>query len=97
MQPTIDTLICQDIGGDHQRIDSKRTRYSGITFKHLLLPIWVAVYRYQEKTFQVLVNGRTGRVTGYRPYSWWKIAGLVFLIAIVIILITTLVQVARGG
>jgi DNA-directed RNA polymerase subunit RPC12/RpoP len=97
MQPTIDTLICQDIGGDHQRIDSKRTRYSGITFKHLLLPTWVAVYRYQEKTFQVIVNGRTGRVTGYRPYSWWKIAGLVLLVTIVILLVTVLATAVRGG
>jgi predicted RNA-binding Zn-ribbon protein involved in translation (DUF1610 family) len=90
MEPEIDSLIRQDIGGDHQRIDSKRTRYSGITFKHLLLPVWVAVYHYHEKTYQVLVNGRTGNVTGYRPWSAWKIAGLVILILLVIGVIVVL-------
>lgn len=81
MQDTLDTLIRQDIGGDHQRISSKDTRYSAITFKHLLLPLWVAVYRYHDKTFQVLVNGRTGKVSGYRPWSWMKIIRLSILLA----------------
>jgi hypothetical protein len=80
MEPTINSLIREDIGGDHQRIDDKRTRYSAVTFKNVVLPVWVAVYRYHEKPYQVLVNGRTGRVTGYRPWSPWKIAGLVALI-----------------
>jgi predicted RNA-binding Zn-ribbon protein involved in translation (DUF1610 family) len=87
MEPTINSLIREDIGGDHQRIDSKRTRYSAVTFKNVLLPVWVAVYRYQERTFQVLVNGRTGRVTGYRPWSVWKIVGLVALVLLVLLLI----------
>jgi DNA-directed RNA polymerase subunit RPC12/RpoP len=96
MEPKIDSLIRSDIGGDRQRIDWKRTRYSAITFKHLLLPIWVAVYRYHDKTYQVLVNGRTGRVTGYRPYSWWKIAGLILLVALIAAVIAILVM-AFGG
>jgi DNA-directed RNA polymerase subunit RPC12/RpoP len=83
MGPMIDSLIREDIGGDHQRIDAKRTRYSAVTFKNVLLPVWVAVYRYHEKTFQVLVNGRTGRVTGYRPWSPWKIIGVVALVLLV--------------
>ncbi len=34
VQATIDQTICQDIGGDHQRIHSKDTEYNNITFKH---------------------------------------------------------------
>jgi DNA-directed RNA polymerase subunit RPC12/RpoP len=96
MQPTIDSLIREDIGGDHQRIDDKRTRYSAVTFKNVVLPVWVAVYRYHEKTFQVLVNGRTGRVTGYRPWSAWKIAALTALVLLVFGVIFGLVM-AFGG
>jgi DNA-directed RNA polymerase subunit RPC12/RpoP len=96
MQPTIDSLIREDIGGDHQRIDDKRTRYSAVTFKNVVLPVWVAVYRYHEKTFQVLVNGRTGRVTGYRPWSVWKIAALTALVLLVFGVIFGLVM-AFGG
>lgn len=80
MGPQIHWLICRDIGGDHQQVSSQQTRYSAVTFKHLLLPMWIAVYRYHDKTFQMIVNGRTGKVTGYRPYSWTKIAALVLAI-----------------
>jgi DNA-directed RNA polymerase subunit RPC12/RpoP len=65
--------ICRDIGGDHQRIHSSHTQYDNITFKHLLLPIWLSAYRYQEKVYRFLVNGRTGEVQGERPWSWIKI------------------------
>jgi DNA-directed RNA polymerase subunit RPC12/RpoP len=97
MEPTIYRLICQDIGGDHQRVHSKRTRYSAVTFKPLLLPLWVAVYRYREKTYQILVNGRTGRVAGYRPWSAWKIARLVALVLLVAAIIIFLVVYFGGG
>jgi hypothetical protein len=80
MEPTIHRLVCRDIGGDHQRVHSKRTRYGAVTFKPLLLPLWVAAYRYHQQTYQIVVNGRTGRVAGYRPYSAWKIAGFVTLL-----------------
>ncbi len=84
MEPTIDQLIRRDIGGDHQRIIDKSTQYLGVTFKHCLLPVWVANYRYHEKLFQILVNGSSGKVSGERPYSWAKILTLVALIALVV-------------
>ena len=72
IDPTIYRLVCQDIGGDHQRVHNRNTRYSAITFKHCLLPVWVAAYRYHDKAFQVLVNGTTGKVVGKRPWSMMK-------------------------
>ncbi len=80
IEPQIERLIRMDIGGDHQRIYSKRTKHSGITFKHILLPLWIAVYRYHDRTYQILVNGRTGKVSGNRPWSTWKIVRLILLI-----------------
>lgn len=68
-----------DIGGDAQRIDRMTSRYSNITFKHVLLPVWLASYRWQNKPFRVVINGRTGQVSGERPYSVWKIAFAVIL------------------
>lgn len=65
--------VCRDIGGDEQRVLSIDSTYSDITFKHLLLPVFVSAYRYKEKLYQFLVNGRTGEVQGERPYSWIKI------------------------
>ncbi|MBI5758016.1 MAG: hypothetical protein HZA46_05815 [Planctomycetales bacterium] len=61
------------IGGDEQRVHSVTTRYNAITFKHLLLPVWMLAYRYHDKAYQVVVNAGTGEVQGERPYSWVKI------------------------
>lgn len=61
------------IGGDTQRVHSINTRYDAVTYKHLLLPVWLLAYRYHEKTYQVMVNAATGEVQGERPYSWVKI------------------------
>ncbi len=63
-----------DIGGDEQRVERIDTDVSDVTFKHILLPVWIAAYRYRDKPFRVLVNGRTGEVIGERPYSSLKIA-----------------------
>ena len=58
--------------------------YSSETFKHVLLPIWIASFRYQDKPYQFLVNGQTGEVVGKAPWSFWKIFFLVlFLLAVV--------------
>jgi DNA-directed RNA polymerase subunit RPC12/RpoP len=77
MDKDIRKAIEHDIGGDRQKISSMSTQHNDLTFKHLLLPIWISSYRFHEKTYQFLVNGRTGEVQGERPYSWVKIASLV--------------------
>jgi DNA-directed RNA polymerase subunit RPC12/RpoP len=96
MEDEITGLIRRDIGGDHQTIDWRRTNYVGVTFKHTLLPLWVANYRYREKLFHVVVNGRTGRVAGERPWSVWKILRLALLIIFAILLVAILVNKAKG-
>jgi hypothetical protein len=68
-----------------------------VTFKHCLLPVWVANYRYREKLYHILVNGRTGKVSGERPYSFWKIFGLVALILLAIGAIIALVMSMQGN
>ncbi|MGK7925696.1 MAG: hypothetical protein AB4290_10695 [Spirulina sp.] len=65
--------VKQDIGGDEQRIHHVSTQYSAITFKHILLPVWLTSYRYKDKQYQVTVNARTGEVQGDRPYSKTRI------------------------
>ena len=56
------------------------TSYNDISFKHLLLPVYVSSFKFKENTYQFLVNARTGEVQGERPYSWIKIALLVIAI-----------------
>jgi predicted RNA-binding Zn-ribbon protein involved in translation (DUF1610 family) len=73
MDGVIRQSVARDIGGDHQRIHSVDTRYNAVTFKHILLPVWISAYRYQNRVFRFLVNARTGEVQGERPYSAVKI------------------------
>ena len=84
--------VRHDIGGDSQRIHDIQTRYGDISFKHILLPVWVASYRYGGKAYQFVVNGQTGEVQGERPYSWIKIA-----IAVAIALVLALVLLVVAG
>lgn len=72
-----------DIGGDRQRIGSMQVRHADTTFKHTLLPLWISAYRYQDEVYRVIVNARTGAVSGDRPYSRTKIAIAVFLVLLV--------------
>ena len=71
-----------DIGGDRQRISEIRTQVSDVTFKHVMLPVWLAAYKYRGRTYRFVVNGRSGRVQGERPWSAWKIAFAVLAVAL---------------
>lgn len=84
MERIIDGDVRRDIGGDEQRVDHIKTRYDDETFKHVLLPIWTAAYKYSGKSYRFVVNGQTGEVQGERPYSWWKIGFAVLAVALVV-------------
>jgi Zn finger protein HypA/HybF involved in hydrogenase expression len=85
MDDEIRVHVEKDIGGDEQRIYDVHTTYSDIMFKHVLLPIWISSYRYHDKVFRFLVNGRTGEVQGERPWSVWKI--IFFSLSIIAVLV----------
>ncbi|OVE80790.1 hypothetical protein BVY04_04980 [bacterium M21] len=89
MDAPIRATVRRDIGGDHQRIHSMSVQYNNITFKHILLPVWISAYRYNQNVYRFLVNARTGEVQGERPWSWVKItlavlAGILLILGIVI-------------
>ncbi len=91
MAPIIEGDCRDDIGGDEQRVDSVDTDYRDVAFKLMLLPVWIACYLHAGKTYNILVNGRTGEVAGERPYSVPKIvaavaAALLILAAIIVLL-----------
>ena len=87
MDASIRQLCRQHIGGDHQRLNSVNTQHVGITFKHILFPVWIAAFRFKDKPFRILVNARTGEVVGTRPYSFAKIALLILTILAAALLI----------
>lgn len=92
MNTEITNSVKLDIGGDVQSISDMNVQYSDVTFKHILLPVWLSAYRYNGKVYRFMINARTGEVQGERPYSFWKIFSLILA---VIALITVLVLISQ--
>ncbi len=90
MNAVIRSDVRRDIGGDQQRIDRLKTDVGALTFKHILLPVWLAAYRFRGRSFRFVVNGRTGSVQGERPYSAFKIALAVALMIFLAFLFASL-------
>ncbi len=97
MEGAIHSRCAGDIGGDTHSNLSVQTHWSQMTFKHLLLPVWVAAYLYNGKSYRFLVNGQTGKASGEAPYSVWKIAGLVILILIVVAIVIMVARAREGS
>jgi predicted RNA-binding Zn-ribbon protein involved in translation (DUF1610 family) len=95
MQGTIAATVRHDIGGDEQRIDSIHTQHDAVTFKHVLLPVWISAYRYRDRTFRFVINARTGRVFGQRPWSVWKVTALVLLILLLVVIALVMINYGR--
>jgi DNA-directed RNA polymerase subunit RPC12/RpoP len=67
------------VPGDTQSDLRVWTQHAGVTWKHVLLPLWIATYRWREKDYRFLVNGQTGEVVGTAPVSWIKVTIAVVL------------------
>jgi len=77
-------LCGQEVPGDTFRNLKIDPHYAGETFKHILVPVWLLAYDYGRKSYQVLVNGSTGRIAGRYPKSFWKI---LFLVGLAVVLL----------
>ena len=55
------------------------TTHSAVTYKYVMLPVYILNYTYKNKTYSVYINGNTGKVTGKTPISPLKVALAVLL------------------
>ena len=60
MDAEMERLCAAEVPGDTQRNLQVENDYSGQTFKHILVPIWLLTYNYGAQHFQVVINGYTG-------------------------------------
>ncbi len=84
MDAAVRSMCASRVPGDTHRNLQVSASYSALTFKHVLVPVWLLTYDHGRKSYQVLVNGYTGEIAGERPYSFWKITFLVLAILAVI-------------
>lgn len=78
--------IVQEHHADQTRNIYIDTDFRNITYKYLLLPIWISSYKYKDTVYQFMVNGQTGKVSGKTPLSIPKtiimVVGLLALLGI---------------
>ena len=60
------------------------TTYSDITYKYLLLPVWLSTFKYQDKVYQFMVNGQTGKVSGKTPISVFRVLLAIFIAILIL-------------
>ena len=91
MMNALEAMCSAQVPGDTQRGLQIAPVFDHTTFKHVLLPVWLLTYQYGAKTFQVAVNGHTGKVAGEYPISWVKV-----MVAVVLGLIALAVIISLG-
>ncbi len=86
MQKTLENDAKQDILSHYDTAAQivVRPTFSDVSYKHVLLPVWMATYQYKNKTYQYMINGQTGTVNGSFPYSIIKIILLLILAGLVL-------------
>jgi len=87
MTDALQQMAAGQIPGDTYRNLKIHPVFSGQTFKHILVPVWLLTYNFGQKPYQVVVNGYTGRMAGEYPKSFWKILLLVLLAIIAFLIV----------
>ena len=90
IKETLKGNVSDKMNREHQADRTRNIKlsvdYSNITYKYLLLPIWVSNFKYNDKVYQFMVNGQTGKVAGKTPISIPKViltvVGVIAIIAI---------------
>ncbi len=82
----IESEVRQKKRADRVRNLSVNTTYRDITYKYLLLPVWISTFKYNDKIYQFMVNGQTGKVSGKTPISIPKVIITVIVVLILFIL-----------
>jgi len=84
MNDELRNMCARQVPGDTHRNLRVQADYSAQTFKHILLPVWLLTYNYGAKSYQVTVNGSTGKIAGEYPISWIKVMLVVIGVLILI-------------
>jgi hypothetical protein len=73
-----------DVPGDRQRSLRASHTFAAVRFAHVLLPMWIAAYRYRGRLHRFIINGQTGEISGQAPLSAGKL-GLLLAIAVALL------------
>jgi len=85
MNSIIYSDVIYSIGGDEQRVHSISSQFSNEVFEVTMLPIWLSSFQYNNKQYNIAINGLTGEIAGNRPYSYSKIFITILLLVTLIL------------
>ena len=86
LEQSIRNVVTRQYHADSVRNVRFSTTHSNITYKYVMLPLWVSSFRYKDKIYQFLVNGQTGKVGGQSPLSPIKVT-LAIIFALIVLVI----------
>jgi hypothetical protein len=86
------------VGQEKRNLRTGSGSWSGMTFKHILLPVWTSTYRYAGQEFRLLVNGQSGKVSGSKPKDRVKVmmGAMIALLAIALLALVAWLFLVRG-
>jgi hypothetical protein len=73
IRKTVKGACHADTGSHHVRNMRMMADFADERWRYILLPIYLASYPFDERTFQIMVNGQTGRVGGQKPVAWLRV------------------------
>ena len=69
----VESKIRMEHGTSLVRMVNVQSSFRNITYKYLLLPVWISSFQYKGKIYRFVVNGQTGKVSGQTPISWPRV------------------------
>ena len=87
MNQKIEQNILKKYDYDYKQSLNINTKFSGKTYKYILVPIYVGHFAYNKKLYNFYINGDNGKITGKTPISVWKV---LFTILVVLLGLTAL-------
>ncbi|MEW5867951.1 MAG: hypothetical protein AB1894_01640 [Chloroflexota bacterium] len=98
LRPQLTYLI--EVGREKRNLNLGASSWSGMTFKHVLLPVWIGTYHYQGKEYHLLVNGQSGKVGGYKPrdpVKMWFTIGITLAFFVFLFILYWIWEQGGGG
>ncbi|MBO4266570.1 MAG: hypothetical protein J5910_05205 [Lachnospiraceae bacterium] len=92
LQSAIESKIRSEHNADHVRNYKATTSFSHITYKYLMLPVWLSCFKYKDKVYQFIVNGQSGKVGGDYPISGWRVFIAILIGLVILAILWSLVQ-----
>ena len=62
-----------DTGSSHVRNFRMSIDFADERWRYILLPVYLASYPFDDRTFQVMINGQSGKIAGQKPVDWQKV------------------------